>query len=511
MATPSEKLAGSLDALHQAQEKSGVRVIRSKDISRTHRERLIANGFLQEVIKGWYMLSRPNEVQGDSTSWYTSYWGFCKVYLGERFGDDWVLSPEQSVLIHSGNMTVPRQLLVRSPRGQNNILDLPYGTSIFDVRSAQIAHSQTEEVKGIRVYKLAEAVRACPASFYTQNPVDIRSALLMFSGASEILELLLEDGQSTVAGRLSGAFREIGRGRIADEIVKTMQAAGYEVRESNPFTDSFPSIISTPDRSPYVNRIRLLWQQMREPILQIFPKPPGIPQDIEGYLKQIEENYLTDAYHSLSIEGYHVTPELIERVRSGRWNPDRDMNDADQRNALAARGYWQAYTAVRQSVERILGGENPGRVADEDHGDWYREMFGPSVAAGILRPKDLVGYRTHQVYIRRSMHVPLNKDAVRDAMPALFDLLADEKEAAVRVVLGHFIFVFIHPYMDGNGRLGRFLMNTMLASGGYPWVVVPLHERDTYMQALEKASVDQNISAFAGFLARLVEPELPVG
>jgi hypothetical protein len=38
--------------------------------------------------------------------------------------------------------------------------------------------------------------------------------------------------------------------------------------------------------------------------------------------------------------------------------------------------------------------------------------------------------------------------------------------AGVRVVLGHFIFVYIHPYMDGNGRMGRFLMNVMLAGGG---------------------------------------------
>ena len=53
-----------------------------------------------------------------------------------------------------------------------------------------------------------------------------------------------------------------------------------------------------------------------------------------------------------------------------------------------------------------------------------------------------------------------------------------EREPAVRVVLGHFVFVYIHPYTDGNGRTGRFLMNLMLAAGGYSWTVVPLQQRD---------------------------------
>jgi Fic family protein len=89
-------------------------------------------------------------------------------------------------------------------------------------------------------------------------------------------------------------------------------------------------------------------------------------------------------------------------------------------------------------------------------------------------------------------------------MPVLFDLLEAEEEPSVRVVLGHFIFVYIHPYPDGNGRLGRFLMNVMLASGGYPWTIVPVERRNDYMTALESASVGQDISPFAGFLGELL-------
>ena len=88
-------------------------------------------------------------------------------------------------------------------------------------------------------------------------------------------------------------------------------------------------------------------------------------------------------------------------------------------------------------------------------------MFAPSVTTGILRPADLAGYRNDQIYIRGLKHVPPSCEAVRDMQPALFYLLKEETEASVRIVLGHFIFVYIHPYMDGNGRMGRFLMNAI--------------------------------------------------
>jgi Fic/DOC family len=326
----------------------------------------------------------------------------------------------------------------------------------------------------------------------------------MVRDASDVLELLLEGGHTTVAGRLAGAFRTIGRDRIADDIVKTMQTAGYDIRENDPFESTINLILPAHELSPYVNHICLMWQQMREPILKQFPIAPGRASDIPAYLKAADDIYVTDAYHSLSIEGYRVSPELIERVRSGGWDPDENEDDREHRNALAARGYWQAYQAVRKSVRKVLEGENPGAVCYDDHGDWYSEMFGPSVTAGLLRTADLAGYRNGQVFIRRSMHVPPSYEAVRDCMPAFFDLLKEEPEPSVRVVLGHFMFVYIHPYMDGNGRIGRFLMNVMLAAGGYPWTVIPLDRQDDYMEALERGSVEQDIEPFAIFLGRLV-------
>ena len=62
--------------------------------------------------------------------------------------------------------------------------------------------------------------------------------------------------------------------------------------------------------------------------------------------------------------------------------------------------------------------------------------------------------------------------------------------------------------MDGNGRVGRFLMNTMMASGGYPWTVIPVTDRNAYVSALEKASVGGDIAPFADFLGGLVKKRL---
>lgn len=256
----------------------------------------------------------------------------------------------------------------------------------------------------------------------------------------------------------------------------------------------------THSESRHALRIRLMWHEMRQPVLELFPQEPGIPENIDLFMSRIEEQYQLDAYHSLSIEGYRVSDELISRVSRGDWNPENTREDSESRNAMAARGYWLAHNEVMATIRRIFSGANPGTAFRSDHAAWHRSLFSPSVDAGILSAVDLAGYRNAQVYIRNAAHVPPSKEAVREMMPELCDLLEAESSSAVRGVLGHFIFVYIHPYMDGNGRIGRFLMNAMLASGGFSWTIIPVDRRKEYMEALDAASFGGDIRPFAAFV-----------
>lgn len=501
MASAAEKLASSLEELKALQSKGAV-AIRSKDLSRTHRERLMKSGFLKEVMKGWYVPSRPEENAGESTAWYTSFWDFCAQYLSDRFGDDWSLSPEQSLILHAGDTTVPQQLLVRAPKAGNSKTNLPHNTSLFETK-AVIARGEGLEIRdGLRLFRAEDALILVPEVFFQNHPTEARTVLAIMPDGSQLLGKLLDGGHTRAAGRLAGAFRSIGSEKIADEILSAMKAASHDVREINPFEQSITVPNAGRVTSPHVHRIRLKWESMRGDVIAIFPKAQPIANDIEAYLQQMDDIYVTDAYHSLSIEGYRVSPELIEKVRSGTWNPEDDAEDRALKDALAARGYWEAFQRVKESVRSVLQGADAGEVAERDLSDWYRSLFAPSVTAGILKASQLAGYRASPVYIRQSQHVPMSVEAVRDCMPVFFDLLKAEQNPAVRIVLGHFIFVFIHPFLDGNGRIARFLMNVMMAAAGHPWTVVRVEQRADYMHALEMASVRGDIRPFAAFLAK---------
>jgi len=357
-------------------------------------------------------------------------------------------------------------------------------------------------VNGLRVMPLAVALCRLPPSFFQTRGPDAEIALRSVKSTDDLVRVILDMGSPGLASRFAGAYQFLGDAERARQIVRAAEVAGLVCEPANPFAQATPVFAGTTRLvSPHAGRIGAMFRTMREPVLKAFkgiqPRKATAP---EKYLRQVEEIYEHDAYNSLSIEGYRITPDLIERIRLGQWNPDLNPQDPEQAGAMAAKGYWEAFRLVEKSVLRVLHGEDAALVARSDYQDWYRALFGESVRTGLMEAYHLAGHRGGRVLIRGSRHVPPPSEAVNDALQALFEGLQQEREAIVRAVLGHFLFGFIHPYLDGNGRMARFLMNVMMASGGYPWTIVRTTRRKEYLDALEVASTEQDIVPFAKFI-----------
>lgn len=508
MVTISKRLANALEGLKALQDK-GFHAIPGSALSVPDRRILLASGFLREVIKGWYIPKRPEETAGDTTPWYANIREFVAGYCTERFGDQWHLNAEQSLLLRSAERSVPRQLQIWATQGTNQTVKLPHDCSLYIYKApALLPASVANDCGGLRLVELPEALVAASPNLFARNPIAIHVGLSSLREASDVLRKLLAGPHPVIAGRLAGALRVIERPALADEILGAMRAAGYTVNEANPFDNPPPALLpSGRTESPHALRLRLMWAAMREPVARLFPAAGAAAIDPATLLQDIEARYVTDAYHSLSIEGYRVSADLIEKVRHGDWNPDINASDQAMRDAMAAKRYHEAHKVAKQDLTRILKGENPGTVFRNGLSRWHQALFSPSVQAGQASPADLAGYRNDPAFIRGAQHVPPSREAVRECMPVLFELLENEELPAVRAVLGHFFFVYIHPYMDGNGRIGRFLMNLMLAPAGHVWTVIPIDQRARYMDALDKASSSGDIEPFASLVAQFAREQ----
>lgn len=489
------------DSLNKAKRQARDGILRSSDLSAIDRTRLIHGGWLKRVVRGYYVLGTPGR-EGESGVWHGhDFRSFARLYLADRFGKGYCLSAKDSIDVHIGEPSLSGQMVVNT-RNQSAKVDLPFKSSILVIPG--YLPDVVEEADGLRVMSLAEALCRIPASYFETNPLKAAVALRSVRDpASSIGKVLLGKGMPVVAGRIVAAYRVIGQAKIADNIKAAMTAAGHKLVESNPFTSTVPDFGRPRETSPQALRVRAMWAAMREKVLKVFPADPGMSKNTAALIQGIKDVYRHDAYNSLSIEGFDVTEGLIEKVRTGAWDPTANERDSRTKDALAAKGYADAFNRVLESVSRALREKQPGEVAESDLHGWYTALFGPSVRAGIIGPADLAGYRNGPVYIRGANHVPPNAVQVPAMMEELFALLKEESSAAVRAVLGHFIFVHIHPFMDGNGRTARFLMNLMFVSGGWPWTIIRAQQsrRTRYFAALDKAHVTRTeIDDFAKFL-----------
>ena len=491
-----DKIATALERVKLVATKH---IVKGTKINRADRELLLRTHWLQEIIKGWYMLVRPDINPRDSASWYANFWDYLSVYLNERFGDAYCLSAENSLELLVGANVMPQQVVVIVTQG-GVVQQLPFNTSILTYADPDKIPQESIIIDDLKVMSLAFALCKTSPSYFLRNPENAEIALRSIRTPSELSQIILKHDFKRAAERIIGAYQHLGMNEQAEAIVNDLATAGIKVTPSNPFKKEVVFLQDKQFRSPYGARINIMWHKYREDVIRHFPDAPGLPKKSDTYLNQVNDLYEYDAYNSLSIEGYAVSEELIARVKTNQWNPDLTPEDAETRNALAARGYYEAFQLVKEVLADIIAGASPGECVAKYSGQWYQALFTPAVRANIIKPTDLIGYRNDRVFIRYSRHSPPPKEAVLDAMESFFHCLKNEENAATRAVLGHYIFVFIHPYMDGNGRVARFILNTMLASGGYPWTVVEVKRRTTYINALETTHTEGDIKPFIKFI-----------
>jgi len=505
VATFEQKLDGSRARLETI-SRGGRTVFAARELGRVHRDRLIAAGYLQRIIGGWMLRVPPGIDPEDGTHWWAGYWAFCAAYCESRFGDTWHLSAEQSLLLQVEDTVVPASLVVCSPKGQNNDLDLLHGTSLYDLREAVAPPTEDLVVRqGLRLYTLDAALVKVPESFYVTHPLEAQLALRAVPDASGLLRRLLRIGQPVVAGRLAGAFRHVGRIDLTEELLATMRSAGHAPIEKNPFTAPRLPMAARRGAPSIAARLAGLAALGRASIDHLRVAAPGRMVDPNRYLSALVARYPEDAFHGLWIDGLVVTREAIAQADSDAAVTHK-RGEVRDLTLLTARGDLLAFRAVTRAIGAILAGAPVIDVLREAHREWYREFMKPRVEARLLPAAALAGYREDRVYLAGSRFVPPDPPSMRAAMPTLFELLAAESDPFMRAVLARWLISYVHPYREGNDRMAHFLMNVLLVSAGWQWRTLAGPELERYRDALERAHLSYDLGSLAALIHAGLEP-----
>ena len=124
----------------------------------------------------------------------------------------------------------------------------------------------------------------------------------------------------------------------------------------------------------------------------------------------------------------------------------------------------------------------------------------------IVKDKNLGGlYRNVDISVKGSNHTPPSYIKVYDRMEKYINYLAEGPKDDVfeYIAYCHLQLAKIHPFLDGNGRLARLVLNYELMSNGFAPVIITADERDKYHVALEKFKVEKETAAFKDYLKEL--------
>ena len=207
-----------------------------------------------------------------------------------------------------------------------------------------------------------------------------------------------------------------------------------------------------------------------------------------------------DIYNSNAIEGNQLSlGETRMVVREGLTIAGHSLKDhAEARNLSAALDFF----------DELATGDRPITAMDirQLHALVLRDIS--DAAAGF--------YRTVDVRITGSDHLPPGPETVPVEMADLSDWLRSRsgggpeyasKNGLLYAAAAHAAFVTIHPFVDGNGRVGRLLMNLLLMRHGFPIAIITKEDRTRYYDALEQSQAT-DLSPFISLVAESVEESL---
>ena len=323
-------------------------------------------------------------------------------------------------------------------------------------------------------------------------------------GLAELERVYSAIGRPVVFARIGLLAREAGNVELADRIATTLHDLGATT--PSPSKTGLgrlvlpPTVTSAPQTSaPWLDCFAELFgrgaAQLRTAKVRS-PQRPRLPR--REVLAVARAAKREDTYHSTTIEGYRVSREEVEAVLSGK--ATRAGRTAEEVERLVAlKGYAVAFD---KTLDLLL--ERTGRVAlsEELIHDLYAALWWPSIDAGIVAATELRSWRSRPGFIRGSLHVPPGPEKVPGLM-ALYCRLVNDLEAppVIRAAMAHWAFETIHPYPDGNGRLGRLLMNLTLGAEGQPWVTIVAEDRTEYFAALQRAQVNEEFGTWGRFVA----------
>jgi len=182
--------------------------------------------------------------------------------------------------------------------------------------------------------------------------------------------------------------------------------------------------------------------------------------------KELEEISIAFTYNTNAIEGSTITLEEAREIIQDKISPNKPLRDVRETEAHS-----KVFLQMLKKDEKIT---------KELLLKWHKEIFGETKS-------DIAG-KFRNYLVRVGPHLAPDWQDVKNLMKYLIEFVRKNKKMNPAELSGraHYQFEKIHPFGDGNGRIGRLLMNFILWHNKYPMLIIEYKKRKSYYRALQK-------------------------